>query len=583
MKKKIVNICLAVLLFVAMFLGNNVPGISMVASAEEYASSTDDIRAFVSRMYTVALGREAESGGLDYWSAELENKRIDGAGISYGFIMSDEFRNKNLSDHDYLIVLYRTFFDREPDQGGYENWMNHLANGMSRERVLSEFVNSPEFSGICERFGILRGYMYEDGKAANPGIAQFVYRLYNVALGREGEAGGINDWTTKIAKKEWTAEEVATTGFFDSAEFQEKALTDREFLDILYATFFDRAADEGGLASWTAHLNAGMPRREVILGFSKSEEFINILKSYGVYVERKTIYVLESASMCRKTGDGELGYRDEYEYINCEYDEEGKLTSKTQRSDWGSSIGYFTYDNEGRLIKEIYYTLDGKVCDYVTYFNEDVFDSHRWTEYEYDDRGNVIKKTEYKSDGSILQATENTYDENNNLIKEQYSDTFWYEYYYNKNNDLTYKYVYSDGKRSTRVKNVYDEEGYLTESWGYVSMSGGFPITYYDRNGNPTKTVYRDRDGNIIPTEYDEYDEHGNMVKSVQGDEVDVYGYTYDANGNMTSMLEPDGDYALYTYDANGNCIKEAYYIAGMRYWLIEQQFISFEVVVDED
>lgn len=114
-------------------------------------------------------------------------------------------------------------------------------------------------------------------------------------------------------------------------------------------------------------------------------------------------------------------------------------------------------------------------------------------------------------------------------------------------------------------------------------MSGGFPITYYDRNGNPTKTVYRDRDGNIIPTEYDEYDEHGNMVKSVQGDEVDVYGYTYDANGNMTSMLEPDGDYALYAYDANGNCIKEDYYIDGMRYWLIEQQFISFEVVVDED
>ena len=251
------------------------------------AAPADEIRAFVSRMYTVALNRDAEEAGLEDWSLQLESKQIDGAGIANGFIMSEEFKNKQLSDQDYVKTLYQTFFDREPDTNGYNSWIAALKKGADRGYVLAGFTDSEEFSNLCESFGILRGYMYSNGDAANPGIGQFVTRLYTEALGREGEDAGINDWTAKIATREKTAEEVATDGFFHSEEFQQKRqkMTDGEFLDVLYATFFDRTADEGGKADWMAQMQAGLTEDEVIQGFARSEEFSNLLSRYGLTTE----------------------------------------------------------------------------------------------------------------------------------------------------------------------------------------------------------------------------------------------------------------------------------------------------------
>lgn len=244
--------------------------------------TTVQIESFVSRMYTVALKRDAESQGLNDWSSQLQDKENDGAGIAFGFIMSQEFKNKNLSNEEYVTTLYETFFNREPDASGYQDWMNQLNKGIDRGVVLAGFVNSAEFSNLCEDFGILRGYMHPDGTAANAGIAQFVSRLYTEALQRDGEATGINDWTMKIATKQTTAEYVATTGFFNSPEFQQKQLTDSEFLDILYATFFGREADETGKNEWLAKLAKGTSRDQVIRGFSKSQEFANLLSSFGL-------------------------------------------------------------------------------------------------------------------------------------------------------------------------------------------------------------------------------------------------------------------------------------------------------------
>ena len=278
MKNKVTKVITALGLTAFLALGSILPGSTLQAQA----ASDNGVEAFVSRMYTVALGREAEDAGLKDWSSQLENKTNDGAGIAHGFIMSDEFKKKGLNNSDYVTTLYRTFFDREPDEGGYNDWMGKLNAGTGRGEVLAGFTNSEEFSNLCGKFGILRGYMYANGDAANAGIGQFVSRLYSKALGRAGEAAGINDWTTQIATKAKTAEEVATDGFFNSDEFKQKNMTNSEFLDILYATFFDRAADEGGKTEWLNKMQNGTSKSDVILGFSRSEEFNNLLAKYGL-------------------------------------------------------------------------------------------------------------------------------------------------------------------------------------------------------------------------------------------------------------------------------------------------------------
>ena len=65
-----------------------------------------------------------------------------------------EFINKNTTDAQYLTILYKAFFNRDPDQGGWDAWMAELAGGKDRGFVLNGFLGSQEFRQLCEDYGI---------------------------------------------------------------------------------------------------------------------------------------------------------------------------------------------------------------------------------------------------------------------------------------------------------------------------------------------------------------------------------------------------------------------------------------------
>lgn len=250
-----------------------------------FSADVDNVEGFVGRMYSKALGRQAEAKGLHDWTNRLLLGLCDGAGISNGFIESDEFAARKLSNSEYVDTLYRTFFDREPDESGKNDWMETLESGNSRHFVLCGFVNSQEFTNLCNKYGIIRGTMDTNGETAVPriteGIRNFVKRLYNKALNREGEEDGITYWSRRIANKEITPEDAAKN-FFQSEEFINRSLNNSDYVETLYQTFMDRASDAVGKAYWVGKLDAGMDRMTVLEGFSRSVEFQVIVKSYGL-------------------------------------------------------------------------------------------------------------------------------------------------------------------------------------------------------------------------------------------------------------------------------------------------------------
>ena len=73
---------------------------------------------------------------------------------STGFFHSKEYLNKNMTNDQYVCTPCRTFFGREANTGGYNNWMNKLNSGTSRETVLMGFANSKEFANIMAKYGI---------------------------------------------------------------------------------------------------------------------------------------------------------------------------------------------------------------------------------------------------------------------------------------------------------------------------------------------------------------------------------------------------------------------------------------------
>ena len=249
-------------------------------------STVDQVKAFVQRLYAKCFSRAADTGGLNNWVNKLLNETSTGAAVVSGFFNSREMQNLNLSDEDYVETCYQVMMNRASDEGGKNGWVEKLRIGMSYNYVLRGFVGSKEFTNICSGYGISRGSITcSEARDQNAGITGFVSRCYSEVLGRKADKGGLNTWCSKIlsaADKKQAAINMASNGFFHSAEYKNKNTTDEEYVSTLYRTFLGREADEGGFSGWMAKLESGVSRDEVMNGFAYSAEFAKIMAKYGI-------------------------------------------------------------------------------------------------------------------------------------------------------------------------------------------------------------------------------------------------------------------------------------------------------------
>ncbi|MBB5264840.1 hypothetical protein HNP82_001979 [Catenibacillus scindens] len=250
---------------------------------EEIKENTQEgmVRGFVRRLYEIVLGRPADEKGLEEWTANLLNGTEQGAKVAQGFIDSPEFKAKNLSDTEYLQVLYRTCLNREGDVPGMAQWQAVLDSGMSRLWVFKGFVESDEFTQICQSYGIERGNAQLTAPMdMNENVTKFVVRCYRLCLGRDADTDGLNAWCSQLLGGANTAKEAAY-GFVFSTEFQHSGISDEEFVKVMYELFLDRQWDDEGLDNWVNILQNNS-RYYVFNGFADSAEFDQLCQSYGL-------------------------------------------------------------------------------------------------------------------------------------------------------------------------------------------------------------------------------------------------------------------------------------------------------------
>lgn len=140
--------CILVMVLVGIFVITLFPGTLNGGSAEQ-------VQSFVSRFYVQCLGRQPDTEGLNEWVGRLLNGSKTGADVAEGFVFSEEFSSRNDSNEEFVKILYRAFFNREPDSDGYNTWLGKLNGGVSRRTVLDGFLKSQEFAELCNSYGII--------------------------------------------------------------------------------------------------------------------------------------------------------------------------------------------------------------------------------------------------------------------------------------------------------------------------------------------------------------------------------------------------------------------------------------------
>lgn len=232
---------------------------------------------FVIRFYQQCLNREADEQGLADWVESLNSSETTGEELAQAFILSQEFIEQNLTDAQFLSVLYQAFFNREPDASGYEAWLSLLSDNVSREAVLSGFTSATEFENLCQSYGITA----QDSEEVDVSVKGFITRFYQECLNREPDEQGLATWVDALNSGEESGESLARSFIF-SQEFINQNLTNEEFITVLYNAFFGREPDAAGYDSWNSQMSQGADRETVLSSFVSAQEFINLCRTYGI-------------------------------------------------------------------------------------------------------------------------------------------------------------------------------------------------------------------------------------------------------------------------------------------------------------
>lgn len=126
------------------------------------ANEIDEAWRFVRQSYMDVLGRVPDQGGWQNWANHInscgpsnspciQSRRIETA---RGFLESPEFRRNKPAlsnpgtpeyNQEYVRQCYRTFLQREPDAGGYNDWLNFINSTGDYNTLVYGFIYSDQY------------------------------------------------------------------------------------------------------------------------------------------------------------------------------------------------------------------------------------------------------------------------------------------------------------------------------------------------------------------------------------------------------------------------------------------------------
>ena len=206
---------------------------------------------FVSRLYQALLDRTVDPGGLSFWSGQLNSAALTRAQFVAQLFASAESDNAGL----YLVKLYEAILRRDPDFGGWQFWFNSLRGGSRQTDILAAFLASPEFqttygnlsnsqfvdlvyqnvlgrapdsgglafwlgelnNGTITRADLMNGFITSPEYDGNVRPRAQANLLYLALLRRSGDPAGLTGWTTALAQPAALAGVIDS--FLNSAEY----------------------------------------------------------------------------------------------------------------------------------------------------------------------------------------------------------------------------------------------------------------------------------------------------------------------------------------------------------------------------
>jgi hypothetical protein len=206
---------------------------------------------YVEGIYRAVLNRDADPDGLSSWTGQLNDGSATRLKVVQGIRNSPEHFGQEID------AFYQTLLGRAADPLGRAAWVQQLENGVREEQIAFDFLNSPEYLGKGDKY--------------------FVDAMYLSLLGRAFDPAGEASWLNSLGDD--SAGNPTHPATLTHAQVINDFLFSQESLERLvegyYEVFLQRSADTGGLQSWVAQLQTGLPFLTIGMNFLTSDEFYN--------------------------------------------------------------------------------------------------------------------------------------------------------------------------------------------------------------------------------------------------------------------------------------------------------------------
>ena len=125
-------------------------------------ANTQAISNYLKTVYNNVFGREVDQEGLNYWVQKLSSGQVDLDDFFKNLLSENEFLTIAPTPEDKIKKLYAGIFQRQPDQGGFNYWLNRYKaelrdEGNEREalrEVIDDMTDGAEFKQILRRLGL---------------------------------------------------------------------------------------------------------------------------------------------------------------------------------------------------------------------------------------------------------------------------------------------------------------------------------------------------------------------------------------------------------------------------------------------
>jgi hypothetical protein len=270
-------------------------GASRTSVASQMVTSTDSYTHLINQYYQTFLGRQPDAAGLQHWLWALG----DGQTLQQvrdTILGSDEYYQRaGGTSSGFVTRIYQDLLGRAPSSSEVSMWAQQLANGKSRQQVISSFyAGSPSEPYQHLVAGFYQTYLHRAGASSEiTGGASQLQKgtreeqiIANLVGSDEYEANCATAYVTQ-AYSDLSGQQIDSTTLQAQSALLIKGAAPRQVvanlegttpaqtasITKLYTTYLGRQPESAGLQHWLWALGNGQTLQQVRLSFLGSDEY----------------------------------------------------------------------------------------------------------------------------------------------------------------------------------------------------------------------------------------------------------------------------------------------------------------------